>query len=122
MSFQAMIHTDCYTINFVDSKHEKLISPEDARIHWGITRFDEKGIYIRDDLKVGETKKILIHELVHAFADSYGFGQVEWTEEIVADFLEQYFNEINAIIKNYEVYITTKHEKPETTAQIYFGE
>lgn len=122
MSLQARIHDELYTINFVDSKNDKLISPEDDRIHWGITRFEEKGIYIRDDLDEGTTKKILIHELVHAFVESYGFGQVDWDEEIVADFLEQYFQEIANIIENYKIYRAAKYEKSETNAQIYYGD
>jgi hypothetical protein len=94
------IHGDLYTINFVSKSNGKLIDPEDGRIHWGITRFEEKGIYIRNDLDKPTIKKVLIHELVHAFADSYGFGQVEWTEEIVADFFEQYLQDISSCVQD----------------------
>lgn len=75
-----------WVLEIVDKTNENLIG-EDDRIHSGITDFVNKRIYIRKDLNYDSFRYTLFHELVHAFIDSYGMLQVEWNDEIVADFV-----------------------------------
>ena len=92
------VHNDTYTINFVDKNDKELvIAGNDS--HWGVIRFENRGIYIRNDLDDQTSKGVIIHELVHAFVESGGFGQVNWNEEIVADFFECYFHDMQAILQ-----------------------
>ena len=80
-----------YELLFVDSKDECLnVGDNDYRS--GITDFRKKKIYIAKDLNNDSYKYTLMHELTHAIIDSYGLLQIEWNDEIVADFMAIYSN------------------------------
>ena len=36
----------------------------------------------------------MIHEIVHAYIDAYGLLQIDWNDEIVADFVANYMIDI----------------------------
>jgi len=87
-----------YELYFVDWDDEHLkIDDNDYRS--GMTYFKEKEIYIANNLKNDSYKYTLMHELTHAIIDSYGFLQVEWNDEIVADFMAIYKNILNELIE-----------------------
>ena len=99
------INNNIYKINFVESDNENL-KIDDGEYHSGVTNFITKEIYIANNLKGNSLRYTLIHELTHAMIDSYGFMQIYWNDEIVADFMANYLNNIidlsNKIIINYD--------------------
>ena len=85
-----------YEIYFVEWNDEHLkIDDNDYRS--GMTYFKDKRIYIANNLKKDSYDYTLKHELTHAIIDSYGFLQIEWNDEIVADFMAIYINVLNEI-------------------------
>lgn len=86
-----------YELLQVDSNDENLnVGDNDFRS--GITDFRTKKIYIAKGLSEDSQNYTIIHELTHAIMDSYGFLQVEWNDEIVADFMAIYVYEIERIL------------------------
>lgn len=86
-----------YEIYFVEWNDEHLkIDDNDYRS--GMTYFKDKRIYIANNLKKDSYDYTLKHELTHAIIDSYGFLQIEWNDEIVADFMAIYINVLNEIL------------------------
>lgn len=100
---QIRIHNNTYNIYFVEKHNKNLLIDEEIKC--GITDYINKSIYIRNDLNRDTFKYTLFHEIVHAYIDSYGLLQVEWNDEIVADFVAN--NIINIFLianKIYEIY------------------
>lgn len=86
-----------YELLFVDNNDEHLdVGDNDYRS--GITDFREKKIYIAKNLNNDSHSYTLKHELTHAIIDSYGFLQVEWNDEIVADFMAIYSYKLKELI------------------------
>lgn len=56
-----------------------------------------KTIYISNILSQREMKKVLCHEMVHAAMYSYDVEMSDYTEEIVADMIATYGNEIMSL-------------------------
>ena len=87
-----------YELIYVDEKDENLeIDNGDYRS--GITDFRKKKIYIANNLNNDSYKYTLKHELTHAIIDSYGLLQIEWNDEIIADFMAIYSNELQELYK-----------------------
>lgn len=86
------INNNTYRIYFVESDDENLLL-EDT-YHSGITNFQTKSIYIDKYLNEDSMKYTIIHELTHAYLDSYGFLQVDLNDEIVADIFGNYLPNI----------------------------
>ena len=89
-----------YKIIFVKEKDDRLLM--NNSYHSGVTDFIKKEIYIQEDLPEQTLTYTLTHELTHAVIDSFGMLQVEWNDEIVADFVaihlhtfEKIFEQIN---------------------------
>lgn len=80
------INNNEYDIYFVKADDDRLLM-EDGSYHSGITDFIRKEIYIKENLVESTLQYTLFHELTHALMDSYGFLQVDWNDEIVADFV-----------------------------------
>ena len=83
------INNNIYKIYFVDKNNKKLLI-ECEEYHSGVTYFKEKEIYIDKTLNQYSLKYTIIHELTHAYLDSYGFLQVDFTDEIIADLFGNY--------------------------------
>lgn len=96
------INQNTYTILWVSNK-DKRLEIEDGDYRSGITDFKKKEIYIANNLNEDSHRYTLIHELTHAIMDSYGFLQVEWNDEIVADFMAIYIYEIAKITRKIEI-------------------
>lgn len=84
------INNNTYKIFAVEPNDEKL-KMEDGKYHSGVTDFYKKEIYINNNLNKDTARYTIIHELTHAIIDSCGFMQVDWNDEIVADFVANYF-------------------------------
>ena len=87
------IHNYTYKIHLVD-EHNKNLIMDDGEIHCGTTNFITKDIYIRNDLNDDSLKYTLYHEIIHAYIDAYGLLQIDWNDEIVADFIANYMIDI----------------------------
>lgn len=75
---------------------------EDGTYHTGVTDFHKKKIYIADNLDKDTQRYTIINELIHAMIDSYGFMQIDWNDEIVADFIANYLPNILKILSDIE--------------------
>lgn len=84
-----------WKIFWVDQSHPKL----DGENAYGITHFRECEIYIDSELAAPLLKQIIIHELVHAIAFSYGVELVDATEERFCDFTAAHFDELKKLRK-----------------------
>lgn len=86
-----------YELLLVDNNDERLeVGDDDYRS--GVTDFREKKIYIANNLNNDSYKYTLKHELTHAIIDSYGLLQVEWNDEIVADFMAIYSSKLKELL------------------------
>lgn len=91
-----------WKIFLVSSNHPYLECP-DGSITLGCCDNDLKAIYLDDSLNIFYLKKVLCHELVHACMYSYKIILNEYQEEILADLIATYGEEImditNSIFK-----------------------
>ena len=83
------LNNNRYAVKIVKYDDENLLM-DDGDYHFGVTDFKDKIIYIADNLSNSAFKNTLLHEITHAVIDSFGFLQVEWNDEIVADFMANY--------------------------------
>ena len=60
----------------------------------GVCDDNNKTIYILNNLTREKMRKVLCHEIVHAAMFSYNINLDWWTEEIVADIIATYGDEI----------------------------
>ena len=90
---QVKIHNNIYNVHLVN-EHSKYLVMDDGEAHSGVTDFVTKDIYIRNDLNDDSLKYTLYHEITHAYIESYGLLQVDWNDEIVADFVANYMIDI----------------------------
>lgn len=85
----------------VSGKDDNLKVSNDYR--WGICDYEQRKIFLWKDLSFANKKQTLIHEVTHAFIEAYGFIQVNFTDEIVCDFVAAHLSEIQRIVNNYFV-------------------
>lgn len=93
IKFIVKVHRTDWEINLVEPTNENLLM-EDGQYHCGVTFYVEKKIYINKELNKQTFDNTLLHELTHAFIESYGLMQIEWQDENVADFVGYYFFDI----------------------------
>ena len=75
-----------WTVSFVQSFDKE---------KFATTHFLTQEIQVLDSLSREETRRTITHELIHAFMQSYGFGQIdEWDTEVVCDFISTYADSI----------------------------
>lgn len=92
-TMQVKIHNNIYNIHLIN-KNSKYLVMDDGEVHSGVTDFITKDIYIRNDLNDSSLKYTLYHEIIHAYIESYGLLQIDWNDEIVADFVANYMIDI----------------------------
>ncbi len=92
-TMQVKIHNNIYNIHLIN-KNSKYLVMDDGEVHSGVTDFITKDIYIRNDLNDSSLKYTLYHEITHAYIESYGLLQIDWNDEIVADFIANYMIDI----------------------------
>lgn len=111
-TMQVKIHNNIYNIHLIN-KNSKYLVMDDGEVHSGVTDFITKDIYIRNDLNDSSLKYTLYHEITHAYIESYGLLQIDWNDEIVADFIANYMidifktideisNKLRRVVINYE--------------------
>ena len=88
-----VINGDYWRIALVSANHPTLIR-SDGSATIGCCDDIDKTIYIFKGLNREMFKKVLCHELTHAAMFSYGIDMDIWQEEIVADLIATYGQEI----------------------------
>lgn len=87
-----------YIFKIVEWNDERL-KMEDGDFHFGVTNFKDKEIYIANNLSEQTKRTTIIHEITHAFIDSFGMLQIDWNDEIVADFISAHLDNINEVLE-----------------------
>ena len=104
------VHNNTYNIHLIN-KNSKYLVMDDGEVHSGVTNFITKDIYIRNDLNGSSFKYTLYHEVTHAYIESYGLLQIDWNDEIVADFIANYMIDILKKINEIESKLKLKKEE-----------
>lgn len=87
------INGETWRILFVSPFHPKLYR-SDGSLTVGACDDEEKTIYVNDTLSEQRTKKVLCHEITHAAMFSYNVELSIEQEEILADLIATYGQEI----------------------------
>ena len=82
-----------WRIYLVSSNHPILLTPS-GNFSIGVCDKKTQKIYINENLENLEFKKVLCHEIVHAAMLSYGVILTDVEEELVADLIASYGEEI----------------------------
>jgi hypothetical protein len=89
-SIDVNINDLCWTVQLAESGSEDL-KDEDGNQAWGITFTDNLHIYIQNkNLAPAITKRIILHELCHAFIWSYGHVKDSYNEEELCYFFQSF--------------------------------
>lgn len=76
--------------NIIFTNNVEYLKRNDGSITLGITDNNIKTIFIFNKLNSALTKKVLIHELTHAYIFSYNYYLTLEEEEFVCSFVENY--------------------------------
>lgn len=87
------INGKVFDIQYVSPTHEKLMK-WDGTYALGCTDARDMCVYVNKFLKGALLRKVVCHELVHCFCIAYGCVLDVETEEICADFLATYGQEV----------------------------
>lgn len=90
------INGEKWKILLVSPNHPALLTPHHTYT-LGCCDDDVKTIYLSDDLNPNYLKKVLCHELVHACMYSYNIDLNDYQEEVLADLIATYGQEIMLI-------------------------
>jgi len=82
-----------WRVKFVHLWDEMLIREDGVRT-WGMCDRDTKTIYLAENLEGSMLKKVICHELVHAAMFSYNVYLSLEQEEVIADIIATYGEEI----------------------------
>lgn len=78
--------------------NDKRLQQEKGEEVSGITSYTQATIYINTDVANSTMKDTILHELAHAFIDTYGFPQYEtYTEENICDMFGAFAIELTNI-------------------------
>lgn len=89
-----------WNVFFVDKTHRTLINDEGEQNAYGVTHFRTCEIYLDSGLNYNLFKQIVMHELVHALAFSYGESIEIESEEKICDFIAAHFDELKTLRKS----------------------
>ena len=84
-----IINNIMWQIVFVPSDSNKLMR-SDGSISLAVTDFNDKTVYVSDDVKNGYLRKVMAHELCHCFCFSYNIYMPIQQEEYLADWISLY--------------------------------
>lgn len=92
-SFLIMIHINGYEwkIEFTDKEQDLIVN---GTVRLGVADRNERKIYLYSGLYGKMLRKVLIHELTHAWLFSYGYRLDRETEEMLCSFLDSHAEDI----------------------------
>lgn len=88
-----VINNIIWNLYIVDSNDINLIR-DDGGYTIGVTDWNQKAIFISKNIDYDKFKKVLMHEITHAFIFSYGFPIDIYAEECMCSFVENYAQQI----------------------------
>lgn len=103
------INGEVWRVLLVSPNHHQLWREDEKRYAIGVCDDDLKTIYIKDGLPDSYFKKVLAHELTHAAMFSYNVKLTTEQEELVADLIATYGQEI--INKTNKIFLRLKQKK-----------
>lgn len=80
-----------WKIEFTDKKRDLLV---DGIVRLGVTDRNTMTIYLSDNLYGRMLRKVLIHELTHAWLFSYMYNVDKETEEMLCSFVDNHAEDI----------------------------
>ena len=80
---------------------EKVYKDKDNQMRLGLCEYLSTKIYLLKDMTIERKKRVLIHELTHAFIEAHGIFIQKFNEEQVCEFMAVYSHEINVICEKY---------------------
>lgn len=86
-----------YKVKFVDRIS---VDTDNSCIGWfdGETQIIE----IKKSLSKLQLRRTFLHELTHAFVWAYGFNDVDFNKETISNFVSNYFDEMQKILKMFD--------------------
>ncbi len=87
------LNGETWNIIYTSTFHPKLIK-RDGTLALGSCDYLTRNIYINENLSLYQTKKVLCHEVTHAAMFSYNVNLSEEQEELIADLIATYGQEI----------------------------
>lgn len=90
-----------WRVRFVSPTHPMLLTPSHTYA-LGVCDKPTQTIYINETIPNWKVRKVIIHELTHAFVFSYGESFSYEDEERVADFVSNYAQ--NIVSKSKKIY------------------
>lgn len=78
----------------IEDNGEHVYINEEGLSVYGLCNYSEQAIYIHRNLKEEVMKRVLIHEITHAFIYLRGMSGIKWTEETLCDFMGGVIDEI----------------------------
>lgn len=81
-------------------KDDDVFKRSDGSYTIGCTDYNDKTIYLCDELYGCKLRKVLIHEVTHAFVLSYDIYMDIYSEERLCDFLATYARDILHVSKD----------------------
>ena len=88
-------------IEEADGKNVWLEEDEKGYTQAGLCEFFKQKIYIHKDLGYKMKRRILVHELTHAFLFVQGLHNVDLNQEIICDFVALNYEKIKEIVDDY---------------------
>lgn len=88
-----IINNIYWTVDYVNPTNESLYRA-DGSLAMGMCDNNKRAIYISNDLEMPLSKKVLAHEITHAAMFSYGIELTYDQEELIADLISTYGEEI----------------------------
>lgn len=90
-----------YDYEIVEEEDGNNVYIDGEEMRLGLCDFINQKIYIHKNIRRERKYKTLVHELTHAFLESYGFIQESYDEEQLCEIMALYSNEINDICDKY---------------------
>lgn len=87
-----------WEIAVIPGDSEKM-NPEPEVYRAGLTEYPEQIISIRQGMSTQRTRATVIHEVIHAFIDSYGYTSDCMTEEEICNFFASQADRIMEIVE-----------------------
>ena len=103
------INNVIWLLKFVPS-YDEMLRRKDGSFAIGMCDGNLQTIFINEELHGSQLKKVLCHELTHAAMFSYGVELTIEQEEVVADLIATYGEEIIEITN--QLFYKLKNERP----------
>ena len=74
---------------------------EEIEVVYGLTNYEQKKVYLNEDVCKEKKRKTLLHELMHVYIEEYVMHKIEYDEEELCDFSANSHDIIHKIVEEY---------------------